>query len=37
MVKEDVLNAEIKAVTTKAKGLGLETGRVVREVIGLLA
>ena len=34
---EDVLNAEIKAVTTKAKGLGLETGRVVREVIGLLA
>ena len=34
---EDVLNAEIKAVTTKAKGLGLETGMVVREVIGLLA
>jgi uncharacterized protein YunC (DUF1805 family) len=34
---EDVLNAEIKAVTTKAKELGLETGRVVREVIGLLA
>jgi len=34
---EDVLNAEIKAVTTKAKGLGLETGMIVREVIGLLA
>ena len=34
---EDVLNAEIKAVTTKAKVLGLETGRVVREVIGFLA
>ena len=34
---EDVLNAEIKAVTTKAKDLGLETGMIVREVIGLLA
>ena len=34
---EDVLNAEIKVSTTKAKALGLESGRVVRDVIGVLA
>ncbi|TEU09657.1 DUF1805 domain-containing protein [Candidatus Bathyarchaeota archaeon] len=34
---EDVLNAEIKVSTTKAKALGLEPGRVVRDVIGVLA
>ena len=30
---DDVLNAEIKSATTKAKELGLEPGKVVREVI----
>jgi uncharacterized protein YunC (DUF1805 family) len=34
---EDVLNAEIKVSTTKAKALGLEPGRVVRDVIEVLA
>ena len=34
---EDVLDAEIKTSTTKAKALGLEPGRVVRDVIGALA
>ena len=34
---DDVLNAEIKAATSKAKALGLEPGKVVREVLGLLA
>ncbi len=33
---EDVLNAEIKVATTKAKTLGLEPGKVVRTVIGAL-
>jgi len=34
---EDVLNAQIKTATTKAKALGLEPGRVVRDVIVALA
>lgn len=34
---EDVLNAEIKSATTKAKALGLEPGKVVRTVIGAIA
>jgi len=34
---EDVLNAEIKAVTSKARALGLEPGKVVRTVLGRLA
>ncbi len=34
---EDVLEAEIKFATTKAKELGLEPGRVVRTVIEALA
>lgn len=34
---EDVLNAEIKTSTTKAKDLGLEQGSIVRDVIGALA
>ena len=34
---EDVLNAEIKAATSKAKALGLEPGKVVRTVLGRLA
>ncbi len=33
----DVLNAQIKTATTKAKALGLEPGRVVRDVIAALA
>lgn len=33
---EDVLNAEIKASTGKAMALGLEPGKVVRDVIGAL-
>jgi uncharacterized protein YunC (DUF1805 family) len=33
---EDVLDAEIKTSTTKAKALGLEPGRVVRDVIKAL-
>jgi uncharacterized protein YunC (DUF1805 family) len=33
---DDVLNAQIKASTTKANVLGLEPGRVVREVIAKL-
>lgn len=32
----DVLNAEIKASTSKAKKLGVEPGKVVREVISKL-
>lgn len=34
---EDVLNAQIKTATTKAKALGLERGKVVRDVIAALA
>lgn len=34
---DDVLNAQIKVATTKAKALGLEPGRVVRDVIAALA
>lgn len=34
---EDVLNAEIRAATSKAKSLGLEPGKVVRTVLGRLA
>lgn len=30
---EDILNAEIKAATSKAKALGLEPGKVVRTVL----
>ena len=33
---EDVLNAEIKAATSKAKALGVEPGRKVRDVISKL-
>ncbi len=33
---EDVLNAEIKSATTNAKKLGLEPGKVVKTVIGVL-
>lgn len=33
---EDVLNAEIKSATTKAKELGLKPGKVVKTVIGAL-
>jgi uncharacterized protein YunC (DUF1805 family) len=33
---EDVLNAPIKASTTKAKQLGLEPGKVVKDVIAAL-
>ena len=34
---EDVLNAEIKAATSKAKAMGLQPGKVVNTVIGALA
>ena len=34
---EDVLNASIKSSTPKAKELGLEIGKTVRDVIGVLA
>jgi len=34
---EDVLNAEIKAATSKGEALGLKPGRIVREVIGGIA
>jgi uncharacterized protein YunC (DUF1805 family) len=34
---EDVLNAQIKTATTKAKALGLEPSKVVRDVIAALA
>jgi uncharacterized protein YunC (DUF1805 family) len=34
---EDVLNAQIKTATMKAKALGLEPGKVVRDVIAVLA
>jgi uncharacterized protein YunC (DUF1805 family) len=33
---DDVLNAEIKAATSKAKELGVEPGKVVKEVISKL-
>ena len=33
---EDVLNAEVKFATTKAKELGVEPGMVVKEVISRL-
>ncbi|MBN2335296.1 DUF1805 domain-containing protein [Candidatus Bathyarchaeota archaeon] len=33
---EDVLNAEIKAATSKAKKLGVEPGKVVKDVISKL-
>jgi uncharacterized protein YunC (DUF1805 family) len=32
----DVLNAEVKAATSKAKELGVEPGKVVKEVISKL-
>ena len=32
----DVLNAEIKAATSKAKELGVEPGKVVKEIISKL-
>lgn len=34
---EDVLNAEIRAATSKARALGLRPGKVVRTVLGGLA
>lgn len=34
---EDVLNAEIKSATTKAKALGLVPGKVVKTVIGAIS
>ena len=34
---DDVLNAQIKAATTKAKALGVEPGKVVKDVIAVLA
>jgi uncharacterized protein YunC (DUF1805 family) len=34
---DDVLNAQIKAATTKAKQLGLEPGKTVRDVIAAIA
>jgi len=34
---DDVLNAQIKGATTKAKSLGLEPGKQVKTVIGKLA
>jgi uncharacterized protein YunC (DUF1805 family) len=34
---EDVLNSQIRGSTTKASALGLQPGRVVRDVIGLIA
>jgi len=34
---DDVLNAQIKTATTKAKAMGLEPGKVVRDVIAALA
>ena len=34
---EDVLNASIKSSTTKAKALGLEPGKTVKDVINALA
>ncbi len=33
---EDVLNAEIKAATSKARELGLKPGKIVKEVISNL-
>jgi uncharacterized protein YunC (DUF1805 family) len=33
---DDVLNAEIKIATSKAKELGVEPGMIVKEVIGKL-
>jgi uncharacterized protein YunC (DUF1805 family) len=33
---DDVLNAQIKASTTKAKQLGLEPGKVVKDVIAAI-
>jgi uncharacterized protein YunC (DUF1805 family) len=33
---EDVLNAEIKVATNKAKELGVQPGMIVKEVIGKL-
>ena len=34
---EDILKAQIKTATTKAKALGLEPGKVVSDVIAALA
>ena len=34
---EDILKAQIKTATTKAKALGLEPGKIVRDVIAALA
>jgi len=33
---EDVLNAEVKVATSKAKELGVQPGMIVKEVIGKL-
>lgn len=34
---EDVLNAEIKVATSKGSSLGLRPGKVVKDVLGVLA
>ncbi|MBS7619033.1 DUF1805 domain-containing protein [Candidatus Bathyarchaeota archaeon] len=34
---DDMLNAEVKGATSKAKSLGVETGKVLKTVIGRLA
>ena len=34
---DDVLNAEIKAATSKGSSLGLRPGKVVKDVLGALA
>ena len=34
---DDVLNAQIKSATTKGKHLGLEPGKIVRDVIAAIA
>jgi uncharacterized protein YunC (DUF1805 family) len=34
---QDVLNAEIKAATSKAKALGLEPGKIVSTVLGRIS
>jgi uncharacterized protein YunC (DUF1805 family) len=34
---EDVINAQIKVATSKARALGLEPGKIVRDVINAIA
>lgn len=34
---DDILNARIKSATSKARALGLESGKVVKTVLGRLA